>query len=327
MTLIGHYLQPRSGNYIEDLRSRIDPSIQLTHGPDQAMPPDTQLLISGRPTFEQLSSGSKLHTLLIPWAGIPAETRELMVDFPHISVHNLHHNAVPVAEMAVTLLMSAAKLILPMDHSLRDNDWTPRYRPSTALLLDEKTALILGYGAIGSHVARLCKQIGMNILAVRRNVTGFHRDSMGIEVYPISNLHGLLPRAEVVVVCLPHTPETDGLLGREEIALMPSGAVLVNIGRGLIIDEEALFIALRSGQLHSAGLDVWYNYPAAKEDRIHTPPSNFPFHNLDNCVMSPHRAGSTRETNGLRIKHLSEFLNAASNLAPLPNQVDLEMGY
>jgi phosphoglycerate dehydrogenase-like enzyme len=103
--------------------------------------------------------------------------------------------------------------------------------------------------------------------------------------------------------------------------------VLVNVARGPIVDEAALYHALCEGSLFAAALDVWYNYPTDEAARSCTPPSTYPFHELDNVVMSPHRAGGSTETELLRIKHLAELLNAAACGEPMPNRVDLQLGY
>jgi phosphoglycerate dehydrogenase-like enzyme len=129
------------------------------------------------------------------------------------------------------------------------------------------------------------------------------------------------------MICLPHTPETDGLLGSVELALLPPKAVLVNIGRGLIVDEAALYEALRDGRLHAAGLDVWYSYPPDKASRADWPPSTYPFHELDNVIMSPHRGGAADETDRLRMAALAELLNAAAKDQMMNNRVDLDAGY
>ena len=109
--------------------------------------------------------------------------------------------------------------------------------------------------------------------------------------------------------------------------LLPQGAVLVNVGRGPIVDEEALFRALRDGHLHSAGLDVWYNYPPDEESQDKTFPASQPFHELDNVVLSPHRGGATMESNFLRMEHLATLLNAVARGEPLANKVDIIAGY
>jgi phosphoglycerate dehydrogenase-like enzyme len=117
------------------------------------------------------------------------------------------------------------------------------------------------------------------------------------------------------------------LIGERELALLPPDAVLVNVGRGPIVDEAALYHALHEGTLHAAGLDVWYNYPADEASRSHTPPSAYPFHELDNVVMSPHRAGGSDESEMRRMTHLAALLNAAARGDEMPNRVDLQAGY
>jgi phosphoglycerate dehydrogenase-like enzyme len=99
------------------------------------------------------------------------------------------------------------------------------------------------------------------------------------------------------------------------------------MGRGPVVDQDALYNALITGKLHSAGIDVWYNYPPDEDARAYTPPADFPFHELDNIVMSPHRGGGASEVETLRMAHLAELLNAAASGDQIPNQVDLKRGY
>jgi phosphoglycerate dehydrogenase-like enzyme len=250
-----------------------------------------------------------------------------MADYPHIPVHNLHHNADPVAEMALMLLLAAAKFTVLFDRSLRRHDWSLRYkRPSPSTLLAGKTALILGYGAIGQRIARLCRALGMDVLATRRRASQAS-DEFAQEIHPATALHDLLPRAHVLIISLPHTPETDGLIGLDELRALQRPSLLVNIGRGPIVQQQALYEALRDGTLHAAGLDVWYNYPTEISTRSRTPPADFPFHELDNIVFSPHRGGMTSETERLRMAHTAALLNTAARGKPMPNRVDLQRGY
>jgi phosphoglycerate dehydrogenase-like enzyme len=225
------------------------------------------------------------------------------------------------------LLLAAAKFIVPFDQSLRRHDWTPRYeRPSPSILLAGKTALILGYGAIGQRVARLCRALDMDVLAIRKKLAQ-SSDEFTQEIHSPAAITSLLPRAHVLIICLPHTPETDNLIGERELKLLASPSILVNIGRGAIVNQEALYMALTGGTVGAAGLDVWYNYPPDKAARPQTPPADYPFHELDNVVMSPHRGGMTRETERLRMDHLAILLNAAARGEPMPNRIDLSTGY
>ncbi len=310
---------------LNQLRDKLHPDITLSTGPDAPVPAEYDILVAGRPAREHITASPNLHALIIPWSGMPESTRQLMLEFPQIAVHNLHHNAQPVAELALALLLAAAKFLIPMDRALRSDDWTPRYESSPALLLAGRKALILGYGAIGQRVARLCLALGMEVMALRRR-SGAGAGG-GICFAALESLPELLPQTDVLIICLPHTPETSGLIGVQELGLLPAHAVLVNVGRGSLVDEAALYHALREGRLHAAGLDVWYNYPPDQSARTRTPPSAYPFHKLDNVVMSPHRGGLCRETDALRVTHLAALLNSAARGQAMPNQVDVEAGY
>ncbi len=325
MTLAVHLLRPPDEDALAQLRAHLVPGVQLGLGPNLPAPANYHVLVAGRPQREHLTASPRLRALIIPWAGLPGSTRALMDDFGHIAVHNLHYNATPVAEMILTLLLAAAKRIVPMDRSLRAHDWTPRYQPSPSILLEGKTALILGYGAIGRRVARMCRGLGIRVLATRRNVAA--QTDYPDEVHPPEALRRLLPQANALLICLPHTPATDGLIGADELALLPPDALLVNVGRGPIVEQAALYHALRDGALGAAGLDVWYNYPADEAARAHTPPSDYAFYQLDNVVMSPHRASGSDKTSLLRMTHLAELLNAAARGETMPNRVDLKAGY
>jgi phosphoglycerate dehydrogenase-like enzyme len=326
MKLSIHLHRPPDPESLAHLREALDSEIHLTLGPDLPAPVEYHIFVAGRPKREHLTASPNLHTLVIPWAGLPDATRELLLDFPHIAVHNLHYNAIPTAEMALTLLLAAAKFVVPMDRALRAHDWTLRYQPNPSVLLEGKTALILGYGAIGQRVARVCRGLGMRVVATRRRLSVSPSD-VPDEIHPPDALHNLLPRADALIICLPHTPETDGLIGAEELALLPPGAVLVNIGRGPIVDEAGLYHALRDGTLHAAGLDVWYNYPGDEDARSCTEPSAYPFHELENVVMSPHRAGHFGDRSLLRVQHLAALLNVAAQGEEMPNRVDVTAGY
>jgi phosphoglycerate dehydrogenase-like enzyme len=326
MSLVAHILRPLDDKPLTHLRAHLHPSIQLSIGSELPPGNKVEILVAGRPTHEHLSACSTLHALIIPFAGVPKETIDLMQAFPEISVHNLHYNAAATAEMAIALLLAAAKYLLPIDRAFRENDWTPRYKPNPALLLENRSVLVLGYGAIGKRVARACLGLGMRVKALRREFYGSESDSE-IEVYPSHVLHQLLPEIEVLIICLPLTLETEGLIDDNVLDLLPEGAILVNVARGPIVNESALFQALKDGRLYAAGLDVWYSYPEDESARSGTAPSQFPFNELDNVVMSPHRAGGAVDLEFRRMEKLAELLNIAARGEPIPNRVDINLGY
>jgi glyoxylate/hydroxypyruvate reductase A len=135
------------------------------------------------------------------------------------------------------------------------------------------TVLIAGLGEIGREVARLAEAFGMNVLSTRRTE---------------GDLDQLLPRADSLVITLPLTDETRGMFDRRRIGLMKRGAIFVNIGRGPVVDEQALIDALRSGHLRGAALDVFATEPL---------PTDSPLWELENVILSPHTAAQSIHEN------------------------------
>ena len=327
MTLKVHYFTDPQANTLEVLRSNLGTDIQLSTGKEIPHQAAYQVLINGTPTRQQLDASPHLNTLIIPYAGVPEATRNLLPEYPQLKVYNLHHNAAPTAEMAIALLIAAAKFLLPFDRTFRVHDWGRSYQHDPAFLLEGKTALILGFGHIGQRVGRVCQALGMEVIAVRRHPKTPLISGVQAEIYPPQVLSQILPRSDVLIITLPSTSETEGLIGAKELSSMNPGGILVNVGRGRIVDQTALYGALKDGTLSGAGLDVWYNYPKTPAERGSTPPADYPFHELENVVMSPHRGGGSKETESLRMHHLAELLNSVHNGTPTQNQVDVSAGY
>jgi phosphoglycerate dehydrogenase-like enzyme len=305
----------------------LDENLSIDWGPDLPSPAEFEILVAGRADEQQLSASPVLKKLIIPFAGVPHDVLQVLTKFPQIEVHNLHHNASATAETALNLLLAAAKQTVPFDRSLRAGDWSPRYQPSETILLHGKTALIIGYGAIGQKIAEVCRAMGMKVLATRKSALELSHPVPGVSLYPAASLLDLLPLSQVVLICTPLTPETAGMIGEPELSLLPKGSILINVGRGPIVEEHALYHALTSGRLAAAGLDVWWIYPDSEQARTCTFPSEFPFHELDNVVLSPHRGGASQESDELRFTRLAHILNQYNRHEPLDNRVDLQKGY
>lgn len=322
-----HILHPPPEDALTHLLDIIAPGIEVSTG-SESLDANMDVLVHGRPSLEQLTLCSKLKALIIPYAGVPAETRKLLMNsYPDLPVYNLHHNAVSTSEQALALFLAAAKTLIPIDRKFREHDWRSRYDGTSTMLLEGKTAVILGFGAIGSRIATVCHALGMNVHAVRRHVDP---SSLGpIRIHGLDALPDLLPIADALFIALPLTPETDGLISAEEIALLPPSCVLINIARGSIVNQEALYIALKEEQITAAGIDVWYSYPRTSESRADTPPSRFPFHELENLVMSPHRGGAFQleELEQRRMTDLARTLNAFARGYEIPHHVDIRDGY
>lgn len=323
-----HILKSSQTNAIDLLKQKLDSNVIVSFGGMDEIPLETSILIAGEPTIDRLAALPNLRSLIVPWAGVSPETFEVMRGFPKTSIHNLHHNALPVAEYALALMLSAANAIVPVDRALRANDWRPRYTQTASTLISGKSILILGYGSIGKALSNLLIGFNMTIMATRNSID-FAVNEGRVQVFPANDLHNLLPKADFLVVTLPLTPSTKGLICEKELSLLPPHAVFVNIGRGDIIDQAALYNILKARPTMAAGIDVWYNYPKNESDRSNTPPSDYPLHELENIVLSPHRAGNLNQKGieVLRMARLADLLNQAAKGKQMSNLVDPEKGY
>lgn len=326
MSLRVHFNRIRFDDFTDEFMSRLDPDITITEGSEIPDPADYEILVYPTPSEEWIKASSKLRAVVVPWAGIPEKTREILTQYPDVSVYNLHHNNYNTAELGFALLLAAAKQIIPMDQALRHNDWCPRYEDPKSILLRGRTALILGFGEIGQALGAYCLGLGMKVRATKKQPDVYGGD-LDVEIYADTQLHELLPTTEVLLIALPLTKETEDLIGETELSLMPEGSILVNVGRGPIVNQGALYNALSTGHLRAAGSDVWYNYPESKADRKNTPPADLPFGELENYVLSPHRGGLVEEVERQRARALVDLLNAANRGQEIPNKVDLEAGY
>jgi len=326
MSLHVHFYRITFSDYSAYFRKLLDSDIFITEGKSIPTPADYELLVHPTPSKAWLEASRALRAVVIPWAGISEETCHILSNYPRISLHNLHHNNFNTAEMGFGLLLAAAKLIIPFDSALRRNDWSPRYQNRKAVLLRGKSALILGFGEIGKAFCSYCLGIGMKVMATKKHMDEDASD-LNVAIYPNTKLHELLPNADIMIIALPLTQDTKDLIGKNELDLMPQGSILVNIGRGPIVNQYALYDALTNGHLRAAASDVWYNYPESEESRINTPPADVPFGDLDNFVLSPHRGGMVEDVERQRAEALAALLNAANRGETIPNAVDLNAGY
>jgi len=190
-------------------------------------------------------------------------------------------NSVPVAEHAMALLLASAKRLLRADKAVRDGNWAWRNR-AEAGELDGKRLLILGFGRIGRHLARLAIAFGMEVRAYDPYLSKLGWPPGTAEEAP--DLNAALSWADAVSVHVPKTGRP--VLGAEELALLKSSAILINTARGGVVEEGALIEAIKSGRLAAAGLDVFDEEP---------PPKNHPLFELDQVVLTPHNAALTAE--------------------------------
>jgi phosphoglycerate dehydrogenase-like enzyme len=160
--------------------------------------------------------------------------------------------------------------------------------------------------------------MGMHVLAVKRHATASSADPIASEVFPPDEMDAMISRCDYIIAAAPLTSETRGLIGEKEFAAMKPGAVIINVGRGPVIDEAAMLRALTERRIKGAGLDVFENEPL---------PAGHPFYQLDNVLLSPHCADHTSDWTEQAMRFFLAQFERYSSGAPLQNIVSKHLGY
>lgn len=248
----------------------------------------------------------------IPLAALPAG----------VLLANTFHHGGSIAEHVMMTSMMLLRGVLRSDRDMRAGTWR------NVIVTDDhafggvlagRTLGVVGFGEIGTAVARLGTAMGMRVRTVRRSPQAPLPDGVSPEwIGSEGQLLELLAASDVVVVTVPLSDATRGLIGEEALAAMRPTAVLVNVARGAVVDEAALHRALTAGRIAGAGIDVWWRNP---RDPDAPPPSHLDFTVLDNVVLTPHQSGHTREVFAGRAADIADNVDALAAGAALRNLV------
>lgn len=194
-----------------------------------------------------------------------------------ISIANVGDTyAVPIAEWVVLKLLEVAKMSKRFYQQQQRHIWK---KQRDIIELFGKTAIIVGFGNIGSEVARRLRSFGMRIIAISKSPLTADRATLADEWYPVSEIDNILPRGNVVVLSLPLTPESYLFLNQSRLSLMCDDSILINVGRGSLLDESALIDLLDCGKFRGVALDVFETEPL---------PSESPLWNIERVLITPH---------------------------------------
>ena len=188
-------------------------------------------------------------------------------------------NAPVVAQTAVLGLLALARHWPKLLAAQREHRWAPLLASGLPRDLHGQCAVLIGWGPIGQEIGRLLQAFGLHVVVVRRQVAGI---GPGLQSITVTALHEVLPSADWLILACALTPETRGLIGVRELALLPAHCGVLNISRGDVIDEAALIDALRGGRLGGAYLDVFSREPL---------PEDSPLWDMPNVIVTPHSAG------------------------------------
>lgn len=260
-----------------------------------------------------------LRLLQLPGAG----TDEIVFDAlpADTSVCNAFEHEIGIAEYVMAAMLHWTLDLPAMDREMRAGRWWgsflcgPRHGD-----LYGTTLAILGYGRIGREVAKRASAFGMRVIAASRTPGG--GDAWCERVAPMNALADVVAQGDFVLAALPLDAASRGVVNATIFDAMKPTAVLINVGRGATVDEEALFTALRTERIRGAVIDTWYSYPPPSKDSIpEHAPSRFPFHELGNLVMTPHASAWSEALKERRCRVIAANLDRLARGEPLLNVV------
>jgi phosphoglycerate dehydrogenase-like enzyme len=234
-------------------------------------------------------------------------------DFVLTNMSGLH--AIPISEHILSLILAFARDLPRSVKAQQQREWY-RHKSQHLFELAGKTMLLIGVGAIGERTAEIASVLGLRVLGVRRNPTV---QALGVEsMFAPAQLSAVLPQADFVVLTIPLTEETKGIIGEPELRAMKPTAFIFNIGRGGTIQETALLQALQGGWIAGAGLDVFETEPL---------PESSPFWGMENVILTAHYSGMTPHYTERGISIFMDNLRRYQAGDPLHNVVDKQLGY
>ena len=289
------FVGPLSSSFADRVRAHLTMPCDFIHTDEKNarnVLPDVDVLVTLVFTSEMGAAARRLRLIQVPGAGVDRIDRAAMP--PGASLAKVHGHETGIAEYVLGAMIALSRDFDRVHTGLRagrwDSQWAPGVPPPPVWPeLAGRTLGILGYGGIGQAVARRARAFEMRVCAIRRDVGRSAEDDLAF-LGGLQSLPDVLRRADYLAITLPLTPETRGLIGPAQLALMKPMAILVNVARAQIVDEDALYAALAERRIAAAALDVWYRYPSAPGPLL---PAGRPFHELPNVLMTPHVSGWT----------------------------------
>ncbi|MFD5317483.1 2-hydroxyacid dehydrogenase [Streptomyces sp. NPDC127098] len=294
----------------------------LAGAPDAAVAaelPTADVLVASRVTAPMAEAASRLRLLHVTGAGVD---RIALDPLPAATtVCTTAHHGPSMAEHVVMVTLMLSRRVLRADRLMREGRWeSVAVDPGVPLgaTLAGRTVGVVGLGQIGGRVVGALTALGMRARAVRRDPAaplpaGLRPEQLD-RVDGEDGLDALLAGSDVVVLTVPLAPATRGLIGAARLALMRPDALLVNVARGPLVDEDALYEALAGGVIGGAALDVWWSHP---KDGTGGRGYSRPFDALENVVLTPHHSGHTTETFGGRAREIADNIARLGKGEPL----------
>ncbi len=286
-----------------------------------------EVIVGGELGEFELNQAKKLKLFQIPFTGVDKQNLEVFKNYTDVTVCNTHGNSDAVSEQAFSLLLALAKNLLNNDRDLRRGIWHGFVTGEPAIQVKGKNLAVIGLGTIGLEITKRALAFGMKIYAIKQTIK---KEEELEQKYGLTflgtpeQLEYVIAQSDFIIISLPLTKKTENIIDDRKLALM-KGKYLINIGRGKVIDEKALYLHLKNGTLAGAAIDTWYQYPTREiPERL---PSQYPFQELNNIIMSPHNAGYTDKSIEGNILQVYENIKRVFYGEEPKNRIDLEEGY
>jgi len=305
-----------SERHLEQIRA-VSPRVQVSQTVDRArvaqLAQDVEVIVGWIVPREAVQRAERLRWIHSTAAGVDQLLHPEVLARDIIVTTSTGIHAGPITEHVLAVMLAFARR-LPV--AIR-NQMARRWDRASVIgeELRGKTVGILGLGSIGRELAARCRIFGMRVIGTKRTPGTLPEVD---QVLPPDGLDEVLAGSDFVVIILPLTEQTRGLIGARELALMKPGAYLINVARGAIVQEDALIAALRAGRLRGAALDVFEREPL---------PQDSPLYEMEQVILTPHISGAAPDYYDRAVPLFCENLRRFLEGAPLLNLVDKQRGY
>jgi phosphoglycerate dehydrogenase-like enzyme len=279
---------------------------------------DADVLISTKFDAAMAGAAGRLRLLLCPSAGTEGIDREQLA--PGVGLLNGEGHEIPIAEYVIGALVALRQKMIAADRALRDGRWEFGFLGVGGFvgeLYGSKLGM-LGYGRIGKEIVQRATAFGMETVALTMRPERVTAKPPGLalvgDLKDRAAVDAVVSRSDALVICCELSAQTRGLIDARRFGLMKKHALIVNIARGPIIDEDALYEALKERTIDGAALDVWYEYPHERGQRVR--PSRLPFSELDNVIMTPHCSGWTEGHRRRKLGRMAEAIHSFKKTNP-----------
>jgi phosphoglycerate dehydrogenase-like enzyme len=284
---------------IKNLKENPNIDLYFPEDEEEEVPDDklskADILVGWRPTLEILKKAKNLTLFIVPGTGVHhlIDKFRKINELREVLLANGHGNSYFVAQHAVALLLTFMNKIIPHHKWMKNGKWRTGDKEAASTPLRFREIGLLGYGAINSKVHKFLSGFNVNFNAYRKH---WEKQTLTLPTevskFEPPDLHKFLEKIDILFVAVPVTSETRNMIELKELELLGKKGIIINVARGIIIEEESLYKALSEKIIAGAGIDVWYESDLEPNEKGEKYPFHYPFNELDNIIFSPHRGYS-----------------------------------